>query len=92
LLWNGVMYTPFATVRSEWQCINVIAHVKIADAHCHGGAGVDFTVPTYLHATHKHCLHSLCGHGGWTSTLAPFPFFIEAKKKIRFGIRDPNLV
>ncbi len=25
------MYTPNATVRSEWQCINYIAHVKIAD-------------------------------------------------------------
>jgi hypothetical protein len=78
LLWNGVMYTPNATVRSEWQCINDIAHVKIADAQCHGGAGVDFPVPTYLHATHKHCLHSLCGHGDWTCTLALCPFFIKA--------------
>jgi hypothetical protein len=57
------MYTPNATMRYEWQCINDIAHVKVAGAQYHGGAGVDFRVPTDLHATHKHCLHSLCGHG-----------------------------
>ncbi len=34
------MSTANGTMRSEWQCINDIAHVKIADAECHGGAGV----------------------------------------------------
>jgi hypothetical protein len=47
LLSNGVMYTLNATMPSEWLCINNIAQVKIADAQCHGGASVDFPVPTY---------------------------------------------
>ncbi len=34
------MSTANGTMRSEWQCINDIARVKIADAECHGGAGV----------------------------------------------------